>query len=89
MTVDGVTVSGRANDVSVADIRAAIAADSPAVEREARFRNITLPSQGGKPSHVKVVSKNEIHLYWGGVTHHIVKRVQGKWKFYGGIIVTS
>ncbi len=81
--VDGISASGRVREVSTEDIRAAVAADIRA--------HPTLSAS--KPSHVEVISVDEIHLYWpprnvyGG--SDIVKRVRGRWQFYGQVIVTG
>ena len=80
VTVGGAPVTGRAHDVSVADIRQAIAADIP---------------RGGQPLEIDVINKNEIHLYYlpragnESATHHIIKRVSGRWEYAGGVLVTS
>jgi hypothetical protein len=80
VTVGGAPVTGRAHDVSTADVRAAIAADIP---------------RGGQPFEIDVINKNEIHLYYvprqgnESATHHIIKRVNGRWEYAGGVLVTS
>ncbi len=82
-TLDGAWLFGRVNDVSVEDIRAAIAAD---IRAHPALRS-------GKLNRIDVVSTDEIHLYWaeynvyGGC--NIIKRIQGRWEHYGGIVVTS
>src|SRR5690349_2523146 len=79
-TVDGISASGRVRDVSTKDIRAAIAAD---IRAHPNFST-------AKPSHIEVISGNEIHLYWpprnvyGG--SDIIKRIRGKWQFYGQVV---
>jgi hypothetical protein len=82
-TVDHISASGRVKDVTTEDIRAAIAADIRA--------HPALSTVG--PQHIEVINENEIHLYWhernvyGG--SDVIKRVRGKWKYYGQIIVTA
>jgi hypothetical protein len=72
--------TGRVRDVSIADIRAAIAADT---------------ISHGPPVEMHVINSNEIHLYYirrygnEEVGHIIIKRVGGKWRYAGGVIVTS
>jgi hypothetical protein len=68
--------------VSREDLRAAIAADQ------------AQPHTGVYPKHivyVDVVSRDEIHIYhyaeYEG--HDTVRRIKGKWRFAGGVIVTS
>ena len=73
-------VTGRVRDVSSADIRAAIAADV---------------TSHGPPVEVHVINSNEIDLYYirrhgnEDVGHIIIKRIGGKWRYAGGVIVTS
>ena len=72
-TVDGIRVSGHADDVSSEDIRFAIAACSESgVVRKA------------KPRQIEVVSKDEIHVYWFKQTalaggYDLAKRVRAEW----------
>ena len=82
-TVDGTWVSGRVDDVSTDDIRSAVAV--------ARHENLW---GGGRPRQIDVISRDEIHIYWterkavyGG--HDIMKRIQGRWRYDGRIIITS
>jgi hypothetical protein len=82
-TVDGTWVSGRVGDLSTEDIRAAVAT--------ARRQNLW---GGGKPRQIDIVNQDEIHIYWTerkGVDagHDILKRVKGKWRYEGRIIVVS
>ena len=82
-TVDGTWVSGRVSDVSTADVVAAVAV--------ARRQNLW---GGGKPRQIDVISPDEIHIYWSERKavyegHDIVRRVQGRWRYDGRIIVTS
>jgi len=81
---DGLRISGRTDQVSTADIRAAIDADVQAHHGD----------RTGTPSQVEVAGPNEVHLYWYGLKwqyagHHIVRRERGKWQCVGRVIVTS
>jgi len=82
-TVNGVWVSGRANDVSTDDVPQAIAACE---------RNNHVPRL--KPRQIDVINSDEIHIYWGEPKavydgHSIAKRVQGKWTCEERIIIIS
>ena len=78
--IGDIPVTGRARDVSKADIRAAIVADV---------------TSRGQPVEIQVIDHNEIHLYYirrygnEEVGHIIIKRIRGKWRYAGGVIVTS
>jgi hypothetical protein len=80
VTVGGAPVTGRAHAVSIADVRAAIAADIP---------------RGAQPLEIHVINRNEIHLYYvpregnESATHHIIQRINGRWKYARGVLVTS
>jgi hypothetical protein len=71
-------VYGRKSDVTLADIRAAIAADY-------------LPN--AHPSSIRVANKDEINLYYGSpdidTGHHVIRRINGKWRYYTETIVTD
>jgi len=78
--VGDIPVTGRARDVSKADIRAAIAADV---------------TSRGQPVEIRVTDRNEIHLYYTRrysseeVGRIVIRRVDSKWRYAGGVIVTS
>jgi hypothetical protein len=81
--VDSTWVSGRVDDVTTEDIRAAVAV--------ARQQNLW---GGGRPRQIEVIGPDEIHIYWserkavyGG--HDIVKRIQGRWRYEDRVIITS
>jgi len=71
-----VPVSGRRHDVTMADIRAAIDAD---------YR------PHGTPSEIRVVSKDEIWLYYSprdiDIGHHVIKRTGGKWRYQTEVLI--
>jgi hypothetical protein len=80
VTYGDVPVTGRSLDVSRADIQAALAADSePTV----------------KPVEIEVVSHDQINLYFSHrfshntANHHVIKRVDGKWRYSTDILVTE
>ena len=72
-------VWGRTKDVSVEDIRAALA-----VAAADRYSH-------GKTPEAKVVSRDEIHVFLeqGNPNCIVVKRIRGKWRSGGYVIVTS
>jgi len=78
--VGDIPVTGRARDVSITDIHAAIAADI---------------TSRGQPVEIQVIDRDEIHLYYirrygnEEVGHITIKRMGGKWRYTGGVIVTS
>jgi hypothetical protein len=83
-TYGDAAISGRRQDVTEADIRAAVAADLA----------MSQFIHGKKLREIEVVSRDEIRLYWGHSKreypgHDVVKRVRGKWQFDGTIVVTS
>ena len=82
-TYSGAILSGRVHDVSADDIRTAIAVD--------RAEQSTLQE---KVTEIEIVSRNEIHVFWNYSRrdypgYHIIKRVRGKWRSAGRIVVTS
>jgi hypothetical protein len=84
VTGDEMLVTGRVNDVSIADLDAGVAAN---------VREFSGPAVT-KPRKIEVVSRNEIRIYWtkedvlyGDCT--IVKRINGKWQVVGRVLVTS
>jgi hypothetical protein len=72
-------VWGRTKDVSAEDIRAALA-----VAAADRY------SQGQTPE-AQVISRDEIHVFFerGSGNAVVVKRIRGKWRSGGYVIVTS
>jgi len=72
-------VWGRTKDVSVEDIRAALA-----VAAADRYSH-------GKVPEAQVISRDEIHVFFerGGGNAVVVKRIRGKWRPGGYVIVTS
>jgi hypothetical protein len=72
-------VWGRTKDVSLEDIRAALA-----VAAAAQLSN-------GKTPEAQVISRDEIHVFFerGGGNCVVVKRIQGKWRPGGYILITS
>jgi hypothetical protein len=60
-------VTGRSRDVTMADIRAAMAVD---------------PYREYRPSEIHVVSRDEIHLFHGRNDWTIIKRIKGKWRYW-------
>gem|GEM_PF-6214994 len=72
-------VWGRTKDVSVEDIRAALA-----IAATDRYSH-------GQTPEAQVVSRDEIHVFFerGGGNAVVVKRIRGKWRPGGYVIVTS
>ena len=75
------TISGRRQDVSEADIHAAIAAD--------RATPRAIPGQ--KLREIEVVGPDEIHLYWEFSKrehpgYNILKRIHGQWRLEATVV---
>ena len=74
-------LTGRRQDVTVADIYAAVDADY---------------KPDGKPSEIRVVNKDEIWLYYRprdkpeiDIGRHVIRRIDGKWQFFGAVTATE
>jgi hypothetical protein len=89
LMIGDIRVYGHAlNRVTLDDVRAAIRADeSPPRERE--------HLSGIEPiTEVDVVSSDEMHIYHGRRegplwTHCVIRRMNGKWRFDGEIVILS
>jgi hypothetical protein len=77
--VDGYRVFGRVHEVSEADIRAAVVAFQGS--------HLYAPSIVGS---IQVISHDEIRIYWpASGNYDVMKRIRGKWRHVGGMVITS
>lgn len=78
-----VPVSGKRHDVTMADISAAVGAD---------YRPHRTPSE------IRVANKDEIWLYYNrrevgeqeiDIGHHVIRRINGKWRYETEVVITD
>ena len=78
--VGAIPAHGKLRDISVSDINAALVA----------FH--AMPGRSNwKVGEIEVIGHDEIRLYWdqAGGSYDTMKRVRGKWRHGGGVVVTS